>query len=55
MTRLLRGERVPEIAREMFVSQSTVRNQLGTIYQKVGVHSQSELLSLLRGAEGQTV
>jgi DNA-binding NarL/FixJ family response regulator len=55
VTRLLRGERVPDIARATFVSQSTVRNQLGTIYQKVGVHSQSELLSLLRGAEGQTV
>ncbi len=55
VTRLLRGERVPDIARAMFVSQSTVRNQLGTIYQKVGVHSQAELLALLRGADGQTV
>jgi DNA-binding CsgD family transcriptional regulator/PAS domain-containing protein len=55
VTRLLRGERVPDIARAMFVSQSTVRNQLGTIYQKVGVHSQAELLALLRGSEGQTV
>jgi hypothetical protein len=32
-----------------------VRNQLGLIYQKVGVHSQAQLLSLLRGTEGQTV
>jgi PAS domain S-box-containing protein len=55
VTRLLRGERVPDIARATFVSQSTVRNQLGTIYQKVGVHSQAELLALLRGTEGQTV
>jgi PAS domain S-box-containing protein len=51
VTRLLRGERVPDIARATFVSQSTVRNQLGMIYQKVGVHSQAELLSLLRGTE----
>ncbi len=55
LTRLLRGERVPDIARATFVSQSTVRNQLGLIYQKVGVHSQAELLSLLRAGEGQTV
>ncbi len=55
VTRLLKGDRVPAIVRATFVSQSTVRNQLGTIYQKVGVHSQTELLSLLRGSEGQTV
>ncbi len=55
VTRLLRGERVPDIARATFVSQSTVRNQLGLVYQKVGVHSQAELLSLLRGTEGQNV
>ena len=55
VTRLLKGERVPDIARAMFVSQSTVRNQLGTIYRKVGVHSQSELLALLRGEQGQSV
>jgi len=55
VTRLLRGERVPDIARATFVSQSTVRNQLGLIYQKVGVHSQAQLLSLLRGTEGQIV
>jgi PAS domain S-box-containing protein len=55
VTRLLRGERVPDIARATSVSQSTVRNQLGLIYQKVGVHSQAELLALLRGTESQTV
>ena len=55
VTRLLNGERVPDIARATFVSQSTVRNQLGTIYRKVGVHSQAELLALLRGEEGQSV
>jgi len=55
VTRLLRGERVPDIARATFVSQSTVRNQLGTVYRKLGVHSQTELLSLLRGEQGQSV
>ena len=55
VTRLLRGERVPDIARANFVSQSTVRNQLGVIFQKLGVHSQAQLLSLLRGDKGQSV
>jgi PAS domain S-box-containing protein len=50
VTRLLRGERVPDIAAATFVSQSTVRNQLATIYRKLGVHSQTELLALLRGS-----
>lgn len=51
VTRLLRGDRVPEIARSLFLSQSTVRNQLGAVYRKLGVHSQTELLALLRGRE----
>jgi DNA-binding NarL/FixJ family response regulator len=49
-TRLLRGERVSTIAREMYLSPSTVRNHLAAIYRKVGVGSQAELLELLRGA-----
>jgi DNA-binding NarL/FixJ family response regulator len=35
----------------LFLSQSTVRNHLSTIYRKVGVHSQSELLSRLVGGD----
>jgi DNA-binding CsgD family transcriptional regulator len=57
ITRLLRGERVLTIARGMFLSPSTVRNHLSTIYRKVGVSSQAELLDLLqraRGANGPT-
>jgi DNA-binding CsgD family transcriptional regulator len=53
VTRLLRGERVPTIARGMFLSASTVRNHLATIYRKVGVGSQAELLELLHGAREQ--
>ena len=45
LRRLTRGERVPTIARQLFVSQSTVRNHLSAIYRKVGVHSQTELLT----------
>lgn len=45
---LLQGERVSSIAGALFVSQSTVRNHLATIFRKFGVHSQGELLQLLR-------
>ncbi|MDE3203998.1 MAG: PAS domain-containing protein [Acidobacteriota bacterium] len=48
LTGLLRGERVPAIARALFVSQSTVRNHLTDMFRKLGVHSQAELLDLLR-------
>jgi PAS domain S-box-containing protein len=44
LTRLLQGERVATIAREMFLSPSTVRNHLSVIYKKLGVHSQTELI-----------
>jgi diguanylate cyclase (GGDEF)-like protein len=52
LKRLLGGERVPAIARELFLSQSTVRNHLSAIYRRLGVHSQEELLSLLRTKSG---
>ena len=48
LNRLIRGERVPTIARELFVSQSTVRNHLASIYARFGVHSQADLLEVLR-------
>ena len=46
LSRLLRGERVPTIATELFVSQSTIRNHLSAIFDRFGVHSQPELLTL---------
>ena len=49
VTHLLSGRRVPDIAQQMFVSQSTVRNHLASVYQKFGVHSQSELIAIVRG------
>lgn len=48
VTRLLRGERVPGIAKAMYLSQSTVRNHLTAVFRKFGVHSQAELLAHLR-------
>jgi DNA-binding CsgD family transcriptional regulator len=48
--RLLDGDRVPAIAAELFLSQSTVRNHLGSVFTKLGVSSQQELLRLFRKA-----
>jgi DNA-binding CsgD family transcriptional regulator len=48
VSRLTRGDRVPTIARELFISQSTVRNHLASIFRRFGVHSQAELLEVLR-------
>jgi DNA-binding CsgD family transcriptional regulator/PAS domain-containing protein len=47
LRRLLRGERVSMIARDLFISPSTVRNHLAAIYRRLGVHSQAELLARL--------
>jgi diguanylate cyclase (GGDEF)-like protein len=48
LRRLLAGERVPAIATALYLSQSTVRNHLSVIFQRLGVHSQQELIQLLR-------
>jgi PAS domain S-box-containing protein len=45
---LLAGERVAMIAERMFLSQSTVRNHLTSVYRKLGIRTQQELLRLLR-------
>jgi two-component system response regulator DevR len=50
LDRLLDGDRVHSIANELFVSQSTVRNHLSSIFKKVGVHSQAELIARLRSS-----
>lgn len=43
------GYRVPLIAQRVFLSQGTVRNELSAIYRKLGVHSQQQLVELLKG------
>lgn len=48
LRRLLQGQRVPGIARALFLSASTVRNHLTAIFAKLGVHSQEQLIELLR-------
>jgi DNA-binding CsgD family transcriptional regulator len=52
LSRLMRGERVPGIARALFLSQSTVRNHLTALFRRFGVHSQAELLEVLRSRRG---
>jgi len=48
LTHLLDGQRVSAIAAGLYVSQSTVRNHLSSIYAKLGVHSQVDLIRLIR-------
>ncbi len=50
VTRLLEGDRPPAIAAKLFVSQSTVRNHLASVFAKLGVTSQQGLLDLFRAA-----
>lgn len=45
---LVAGDRVRSISQHLFLSQSTVRSHLSTIFGKFGVRSQQELLDLLR-------
>jgi PAS domain S-box-containing protein len=46
--KLANGRRVPTIARDLGLSQSTVRNHLSQIFRKFGVTSQSELIEELQ-------
>ena len=48
VNRLVAGDRVPAIAAALFLSHSTVRNHLATVYQKLGIGRQQELVNLFR-------
>lgn len=48
VNRLLEGGRVPGISEEMNLSPATVRNHLTRVFEKFGVHSQADLIALLR-------
>jgi PAS domain S-box-containing protein len=48
LSRLVRGDRVATIASALYLSPSTVRNHLAAIFRKFGVHSQIELVDILR-------
>ena len=45
---LMQGKRTATIAREMFISESTVRSHLSSIFQAFSVRSQADLVTLLR-------
>ena len=47
---LVAGDRVSSIARSLFISQHTVRNHLQSVYRKVEVSSQAELIEKLKGS-----
>jgi DNA-binding CsgD family transcriptional regulator len=48
VSRLLNGDRVPAIARALYLGQSTVRNHLTSVYRKLDVSSQQELIDLYK-------
>jgi DNA-binding CsgD family transcriptional regulator len=50
LERLVAGQRTSGIARDLFLSQNTVRNHLSAIFRRFGVHSQSQLLECLNAA-----
>jgi DNA-binding CsgD family transcriptional regulator len=50
VTHLLQGHRVVSIAELLDVSEHTVRNHLKSIFRKLGVHSQAELVDRLHSA-----
>jgi len=52
--RLLAGDRVPAIAKALFLSQSTIRNHLAHVYAKLGVSSQQGLIDLLRRSDTES-
>ena len=48
VARLLAGDRVPAIAKAVFLSPGTVRNHLSNVFHKLGVGSQQQLIELFR-------
>jgi DNA-binding CsgD family transcriptional regulator len=54
VVRLSAGERIPTIARGLFLSESTVRNHLTSVYRTFGVRSQVELLTRLQSPDPAT-
>ncbi len=51
---LLDGHRVSTIAQRLTVSEHTVRNHLKSMFRKLGVHSQPELIDFVRDGQGST-
>ncbi len=49
---LLNGHRVSTISQRLAVSEHTVRNHLKSMFRKLGVHSQPELIDFVRDGHG---
>jgi PAS domain S-box-containing protein len=49
--RIVLGDRVHAIADRLFLSQSTVRNHLSSIYRKLGIVSQQQLVDRFRSTD----
>lgn len=49
VTLLSSGYRLPHIAEQMGISQHTARNHLKSVFSKLDIHSQGELVSKVRG------
>ncbi len=52
LSQLLAGDRVPSIANQLCISPHTVRNHLKSIYRKLEVSTQTELIERIRGLTG---
>jgi DNA-binding CsgD family transcriptional regulator len=50
LAELLAGSRVPAIAKCLHISPHTVRNHLKSMYRKLGVGTQSELIERVRSS-----
>jgi DNA-binding CsgD family transcriptional regulator len=50
VTLLMGGDRVSSIAKLLFLSEGTIRNHLSSVFGKLGVGSQQELIELLRSS-----
>ena len=52
---LLEGSRVPAIARTLHISPHTVRNHLQSVFRKLEVGSQTELIEKLRSVPSESL
>ena len=52
LAHLMGGARVPAIAKSLFISPHTVRGHLKSIFRKLGVANQSELVEHIQGLTG---
>lgn len=46
ITRIAMGERLPDVARALFISPSTVRTHVRNLMEKLGAHSQAQLVAI---------